>query len=105
VLWTNILLDRYINFNHVYASYYALDSDTQHTQSIGDINITINDASTGLKTSKSICNHGEWAIAFAATKAAVLFAYPHHTREFVMRSLLSVSSLPSLTSLNTSVSY
>jgi len=26
--------------------------------------------------------HGEWAIAFAATKAAVLFTYPHQAREF-----------------------
>jgi len=26
--------------------------------------------------------HGEWAIAFAATKAMVLFTYPHWTREY-----------------------
>ena len=28
-------------------------------------------------------NHGEWAIAFTATKDTVLFIYPHHTREYV----------------------
>ena len=82
-LWTDILLDRYIDFDHVYAGYYALKLDTHHTQSIGDVDITVNHASTGPKTNKSIHTHGEWAIAFAATKAAVLFAYPHRAREFV----------------------
>jgi len=29
-----------------------------------------------------IKTHGKWAITFAATKVAVLFAYPHQAREF-----------------------
>src|SRR5882672_6575603 len=76
-LWTDMLLNRYVNLDHVYAGYYALEADTRHTQTIGDVDITINHAGIGSKTNKSICMHGEWAIAFAATKAAVLFTYPH----------------------------
>ena len=51
-------------------------------QSIGNVDITINHTSSGPKTNKLIHSHSKWAIAFAATKAAVLFAYPHGAREF-----------------------
>jgi len=81
-LWIDVLLNRYVDLNRVYAKYYALNSDTRHTQSISDVDITLNHTGIGLKTNKSIKMHGEWAIAFAATKAAVLYAYPHRSREF-----------------------
>jgi len=53
----------------------------RHTQSISDVDITVNHVGTGLKTSQFICRNGEWVIAFAAAKMAILFTYPHHTRE------------------------
>jgi len=81
-LWIDMLLNRYIDLDRVYAGYYALNLDTCHTQSIGDVDIMLNHTGISSKTNKSIKMHGEWAIAFAATKAAVLYAYPHHSREF-----------------------
>jgi len=42
----------------------------------------LNHTGISLKTNKSIKMHGEWAIALVATKAAVLYAYPHHSQEF-----------------------
>jgi len=81
-LWNDVLLNSYINLDRVYAGYYALEADTQHTQSIGDVDIMVNHAGISPKTSKSIYTHGKWAITFVMTKSAVLFAYPHCGREF-----------------------
>ena len=81
-VWADVLLNQYIDFDHVYAGHYMLNLDTCHTQSIGDVYIMVNHTSSGLKRNKLICTHGEWAITFAATKAVVLFAYPHHAKEF-----------------------
>ena len=81
-LWTDVLLDQYIDFDHVFSSYYATDSDTQHTQLLGDIEFVINGGAKP-KPNKAMRNHSKWAIAFTAMKATVLFAYPHRTREYV----------------------
>ena len=56
-------------------------TNTRHTQSLGDFEFVVNSGSDP-KPNKT-CNHGEWAITFAATKAAFLFAYPHWTKELV----------------------
>lgn len=81
-LWNDILADRFIDLDRVFSGYYSLDLDYRHTQTVGDIDITLNTGNTSSKPSKLVCNHGDWAIAFATTKAAVHFAYPHCTREF-----------------------
>ena len=41
-LWLNVLLDQFVDLDRVYAGYYALDADTWHTQSIGEVDITPN---------------------------------------------------------------
>ena len=81
-LWTDVLLDQYIDFDHVFSSYYATDSDIQHTQSLGDIEFVINSGAKP-KPNKAMHNHGEWAIVFTVTKTAILFTYPHHAREYI----------------------
>jgi len=50
---------------------------------IGNVDITVNHAGISPKPNKSICMHGEWAIAFAMTKTNILFAYPHQGRELL----------------------
>ena len=102
-LWTDILLDRYIDLDCIYAGHYALESDMRHTQSIGDVDITVNHAGLGPKSNKSIHTHGEWAIAFAATKqqfSSCTLTEPESSRN--TRNLLWVNSLHSLTSPSTS---
>ena len=81
-LWMDVLLDRYIDFDSVFSGYYTTNSDTRHTQSLGDIEFVVNGGANP-KPNKAVCNHGEWAITFTITKAAILFAYPHHTREYI----------------------
>ena len=79
-LWTDILLDRYIDLNCVFTGYYSIDSDNHHTQSLGDIELIVNSGNSA-KPNETVKNHDEWAIAFVATRAAVLFAYPHRSWE------------------------
>ena len=83
-LWLDVLLNCYIDLDKVYAGYYALNSDTCHTQSIGDVDITLNNTGISSKMNRSIKTHKEWVIVFATTKAAVFYAYayPHCSREF-----------------------
>ena len=49
---------------------------------LGDIEFVVN-GSAKPKPNKAVRNYGKWAIAFTATKAAVLFTYPHRTREYI----------------------
>jgi len=48
----------------------------------GQVDITLNHTRISSKMNKSIKMHGEWAITFADTKAAILYAYPHRSQEF-----------------------
>jgi hypothetical protein len=80
-LWSDVLLGRFIDLDKVYSGYYALESDYHHTQTIGDIDITLYSGGSGSKPTKSVQTHGEWAIAFSRTRRAILFAYPHRADE------------------------
>jgi hypothetical protein len=81
-LWNDVLLGRFIDLDKVYSGYYALESDYRHTQSVGDVDITLNTGGGSSRAAKSVQTHGEWAIAFAHTRRALLFAYPHRSDEF-----------------------
>jgi len=52
-LWNDVLLNRYVDLDRVYAGYYTLEADTWHTQSIGNVDIMVNHAGISPKTSKS----------------------------------------------------
>ncbi|KAF8586396.1 hypothetical protein K439DRAFT_1556591, partial [Ramaria rubella] len=83
-LWTDILLNRYIDFDKVYAGYYMLNSDYKQSHTIGDFEIILHSGGINLSrgSAKTVKTHGEWAIAFAAVKHATLFAYLHRGKEF-----------------------
>jgi hypothetical protein len=81
-LWTNVLLGRFIDLDKVYLGYYALESDYQHTQTIGDINITLNTGGSSSGSSESIQTLGKWAITFTRARHTVLFTYPHRCDKF-----------------------
>jgi hypothetical protein len=80
-LWTDVLLCNFINLDKIHGGFYALEPDTKHTQSIGEIDITWNDGSTSSRNSRSIQTHGEWSVAFASARNAILFAFPHRVDE------------------------
>ena len=76
-LWANVLSNHFIDLDKVYARYYSLESDHKHTETIRNIDITLSAGGGESKPSKSIETHGEWAIAFAAAKQAILYIFPH----------------------------
>ena len=107
-LWTDVLLDRYVDLDRVFTGYYSIDSDNCHTQSLGNIKFVVNGGSS-TKPNKTIKNHGEWAIAFAATRATILFAYLHRSRELSeyeryivgqFAAILDVTQHPHIIALN-----
>jgi len=79
--WNDVLLDRYVDFDKILTGYYALESDHRETQTIGGLDISINTGGSSGKPVKEICIYGEWTIAYARYTRAVLFVYPHRSRE------------------------
>ena len=75
--WNDVLLDRYINFDKILSGYYALKSDHQETQTIGNLDISINTRGSSGKPTKEICIYGEWTITYVRYTRAILFVYPH----------------------------
>ena len=78
--WNDVLLDRYVDFDKILTSYYALESEHRDTQTIGNLDISLNTGGSS-KPSKEIRIYGEWTIAYARYTRAVLFVYPHRMRE------------------------
>jgi len=80
-LWVNVLLDRYVDFERIFSGHYALDPDIRHTQTIGNLDITLNNSPRPTRSSKTIRTHSDWLLAFETAKEAILFAYPHRAKE------------------------
>jgi len=80
-LWTDVLLGCFIDLNKVYSRYYALDTNYQSSQTIGDFNISFANGSNISKPVKLIKMNGDWGIAFRQMKHAILFTYSHHSEE------------------------
>jgi hypothetical protein len=81
-LWLDVLADRFIDLDKVYSGYYSLESDHKLTESVGNVDITLSSGSGSSKPSRTVQTHGEWSIAFAVAKRAVLYVYPHRADEF-----------------------
>jgi hypothetical protein len=81
-LWLDVLADRFIDLDKVYSGYYSLESDHKLTESVGNVDITLSSGSGSSKPSRMVQTHGEWSIAFAVAKRAVLYVYPHRADEF-----------------------
>jgi len=78
---TDVLLGHFIDLNKVYSGYYALDMNYQLSQTISDFNISFNNRSNLSKPAKSIKMNGDWGITFRCMKHAILFTYPHCSKE------------------------
>ncbi|KAF8583625.1 hypothetical protein K439DRAFT_1348218, partial [Ramaria rubella] len=80
-LWTDILANHFVDLDKVHTGYYMLKADYKHTQSIGDVDITLNSAGPTSKAARAIVTHGKWAITFRIAERAILFAYLHRADE------------------------
>src|SRR5882724_6014821 len=81
-MWTDVLLNKYIDLDHIFPGHYALEPVAHHTQTVGSLDITLNNMSGPSHPSKTIHMHSDWLLTFEVAKEAVLFAYPHRAREF-----------------------
>ncbi|KAF8589849.1 hypothetical protein K439DRAFT_1612418 [Ramaria rubella] len=70
-LWSDVLLNRYIDFDKVYLGYYTLIPNYKQSHTIGDFKIVLHSGAgnSNRGSSKTIKTHGEWAIAFTAVKS------------------------------------
>ena len=75
--WNDVLLNQYINFEKILTGYYALESDHRDTQTIRNLDISIDSGGSNAKLQKEIRIYGEWTIAYTRYMRAVLFVYPH----------------------------
>jgi len=85
-LWFNILLNRYIDLEKIFSGHYPLESDSPQVQSSSEPDTSVSptmaaDPGNASKYPKSIRSHGDWTIAYASVKEAILFAYPHRLKE------------------------
>jgi hypothetical protein len=80
-LWTDILANRFIDLDKVYSGYYSLESDHKLTESVRTVDITLSTGGGVSKPTKTVETHGEWSIAFAAAKHAILYVFPHRSKE------------------------
>jgi hypothetical protein len=73
-LWLNVLANRYVDLDKVFVGYDSLESDHKITESFGNVNITLLSGGGPSKPTKTVESHGDWSIAFAATKRAIVRA-------------------------------
>jgi hypothetical protein len=76
-LWLDVLANRYVDLDKVSTGYYSLESDHRITESFGNVDITLLSGGGPSKPTKTVESHRDWSIAFAATKRAILYVYPH----------------------------
>jgi hypothetical protein len=80
-MWSDVLANRFIDLDKVYSGYYSLESDHKLTETVGNVDITLSTGGGASKPTKSVETHGEWSIAFAAAKHAILYVFPHRAKE------------------------
>jgi len=73
--WKHVLSGMAVNIDIVFSSLFSTLTDDKITTTIGDFDLSVR----GSKPSKTIQTHGDWTIAWNATSAAILCAFPHHT--------------------------
>ncbi|KAI1783138.1 hypothetical protein LXA43DRAFT_1047830 [Ganoderma leucocontextum] len=75
--WTNVLLGKPVDLNHVFSGQYTLEQDEKHVQKFGLVELSYRTATP----SKIVKNAGDWIIAWQRTTAATLYAFPHRRAE------------------------
>jgi hypothetical protein len=75
--WKHVLSGTAVNLDVIFSGLFSTLTEDKATASIGDFDLSIG----GGKLSKVVQSHGDWTIAWNATFAAVLCAFPHRAME------------------------
>jgi hypothetical protein len=75
--WKHVLSGTAVNLDVVFSGLFSTLAEDRATTSIGDFDLSVG----GCKPSKHVQTHGDWTIAWNATFAAILCAFPHRAME------------------------
>jgi len=75
--WKRVLSGTAVNLDAVFSGLFSTLADDKISTSIGDFDLSVG----GSKPSKTVQSHGDWTIAWNATTAAILCAFPHRSYE------------------------
>jgi len=76
--WSNIIVGRAVNLDHVYSSFYTTINDNRNVTDLGGIEITTN---SGKTPSKTVKRDSEWRNAWEKTEGAYVYLMPHRLGE------------------------
>ena len=75
--WKHVLSGTAVNLDAVFSGLFSTLADDKISASFGDFDLSVG----GNKPSRVIQTHGDWTIAWNATSAAILCAFPHRASE------------------------
>jgi hypothetical protein len=75
--WKHVLSGTAVNLDVVFSGLFSTLTEDKATASIGDFDLSVG----GSKPSKFVQTHGDWTIAWNATYAAIVCAFPHRAME------------------------
>ncbi|PPQ87163.1 hypothetical protein CVT26_014638 [Gymnopilus dilepis] len=75
--WSNLLMGRVVDFDHVFSGVYSVSADSRSRERFGSLEV-ITGTSTPARTVKS---HSDFVIAWERYNEACLFVFPHRQSE------------------------
>src|SRR5882762_2820277 len=75
--WKHVLSGAAVNLDVVFSGLFSTLADDKTTTSVRDFDLSVSSS----KPSKVVQTHGDWTIAWNATSAAILCAFPHRAFE------------------------
>jgi len=80
-IWTEIISSSYVELDKVFVGRFSLVTDSKHTESVGDFEISFKNGGARTDKGQIIRTHGHWTIAWGLYRTAVLFLYPERRNE------------------------
>ncbi|KAI9063201.1 hypothetical protein FKP32DRAFT_1572511 [Trametes sanguinea] len=77
--WSNVLLGRAVDLDHVFAGQYTSAIDDKISEKIGDLELRYKPP----VPAKRIRSFGDWVFAWGRATSAIAFAFPHRRAELV----------------------
>lgn len=76
-LWGDVIANRYIDLDKIFAALYSVDGDASERFRIGELDLVAHTP----RSTRKISEHGDWTITWVIYQEAVTFLYPHRADE------------------------
>ncbi|EDR00637.1 uncharacterized protein LACBIDRAFT_313122 [Laccaria bicolor S238N-H82] len=77
--WTNIILGRVVDLDHVLSGIYAVGADDRKREKVGTLEFVVGSCTPA----KTVRSHSDWTIAWDGYVEALLFVFPHRNSELI----------------------